>query len=380
MSVYLDHNATTPVDRRVFEAMLPYLQQHYGNPSALYRRGRYARQAVETAREQVAQLVNAHPSQVVFTSGGSEANGLAIWGAIPNMHSLAVSAVEHASVLESAQAVARQGVKLGIVAVDVDGRVTESALASALAHQPQLVSVMVANNETGVVQDIAQLALLSHAHGALFHTDAVQAAGKMVLDFKSLGVDLMTLSAHKFYGPKGVGALICDSRVELTPQILGGGQERGMRSGTENVAAIVGFGKAAELAGCELDIRQSHVSGLRSSLEQQLAQMGEVVVFAQQVQRLPNTVFLAIPGIDGETLLMELDRMNIEVSSGSACDSRKIGPSHVLLAMGIDELIARCSIRISFGRDSSESDVTALVSALKQQVETLQSASLLAWV
>ena len=380
MSVYLDHNASTPVDGRVLEVMLPYLQEYYGNPSALYCRGRHARQAVEAAREQVAHLVNAHPSQVVFTSGGSEANGLAIRGAVPGIHSLVVSAVEHASVLESAKTVVRQGGRLGVIAVDASGRVIESALASALASQPQLVSVMVANNETGVVQDIARLTQLSRSHGAFFHTDAVLAAGKVALDFKSLGVDLMSLSAHKLYGPKGVGALICDSRVELMPQIVGGGQERGYRSGTENVPAIVGFGKAAELAGRELAIRQLHLNGLRSSLERQLAQMGEVVVFAQQAQRLPNTVFLAIPGIDGEALLMELDRLGIEVASGSACDSRKIGPSHVLLAMGVDESIARCSIRISFGCESSESDVTSLVNALKQQVETLRSASLLAWV
>ncbi len=380
MSVYLDHNATTPVDRRVIEAMLPYLHEHYGNPSGLYSRGRYARQAIDTAREQVAQLVNAHVSQVIFTGGGSEANNLAVRGAVPDLRRLAVSAIEHASVLESARAVARQGVKLGFIEVDVKGRVTEAAMDMALSSQPQLVSVMMANNEAGVVQNIEKLAAQSRAYGAIFHTDAVQAAGKMALDFESLGVQLMTLSAHKLYGPKGVGALICDSRIELMPQMVGGGQERGYRSGTENVAAIVGFGKAAEIARDELVVRQVHLSSLRQSLERQLTLMGGVVIFAQQAMRLPNTVFLAIPGIDGETLLMELDRVGIEVSSGSACDSQKIGPSHVLLAMGVEESIARCAIRVSFGRDNSESDVTSLVAALKQQVEALQSASLLAWV
>lgn len=380
MSVYLDHNATTPVDPRVVEVMLPYLREHYGNPSALYRRGRYVRHAIEVAREQVARLVNAQASHVVFTSGGSEANGLAIRGAVSGMRALAVSAVEHASVLENARAVARQGVELDIIGVDASGRVTETALASALASRPQLVSIMAANNETGVVQEIAQLAALSRARGALFHTDAVQAAGKIALDFTSLGVDLMTLSAHKLYGPKGVGALICDSRLELTPQVVGGGQEHGYRSGTENVAAIVGFGRAAELAGDELVTRRSHLSSLQRSLEQQLAQIRGAVIFAQGALRLPNTVFLAIPGIDGEALLMELDRVGVEVSSGSACDSRKIGPSHVLQAMGVEEYVARCSIRVSFGCDNSESDVTSLVAALKRQVETLHSPSLLAWV
>lgn len=380
MNIYLDHNATTPVDSRVVEAMLPYLQEHYGNPSSLYRCGRLARQAMETAREQVAQLVNAHPAQVIFTGGGSEANNLAIRGAVSGVRRLAVSAVEHASVLESARAVARQGGELHLVEADGCGRVTADGMAQALALRPQLVSVMTANNETGVIQDIQPLAAQAGAQGVLFHTDAVQAAGKMDLDFRAMGVQLMTLSAHKLYGPKGVGALICDSRVELTPQVVGGGQEHGYRSGTENVAAIVGFGKAAELARSELMMRQLHLGGLRQSLEQQLGQMGDVVIFARQAQRLTNTVFLAIPGIDGEALLMGLDRVGIEVSSGSACDSQKIGPSHVLLAMGVDESIARCAIRISFGRDNSEADVTALVAALKQQTGALQSASLLAWV
>lgn len=380
MSLYLDHNATTPVDRRVVEAMLPYLQEHYGNPSSLYRRGRFARHAIETAREQVAQLVNAHPTQVIFTSGGSEANNLAIRGAVPGLRRLAVSAVEHASVLESARAVMRQGSELDLIEVDASGRVTEVAMARVLVARPQLVSVMAANNETGVVQDLQSLAAQADAEGALFHTDAVQAAGKMALNFRALGVQMMTLSAHKLYGPKGIGALVCDGRVELTPQVVGGGQEHGRRSGTENVAAIVGFGRAAELARSELDARQAHLHGLRQSLELQLDQMEGAVIFARQALRLPNTVFLAIPGIDGEALLMELDRVGIELSSGSACDSQKIGPSHVLMAMGIDESLARCAIRVSFGRDNSETDVTTLVAALKQQVRALQSASLLAWV
>lgn len=380
MSLYLDHNATTPVDRRVVEAMLPYLQEHYGNPSSLYRRGRFVRHAIETAREQVAQLVNAHPTQVIFTSGGSEANNLAIRGAVPGLRRLAVSAVEHASVLESARAVMRQGSELDLIGVDASGRVTEVAMARVLVARPQLVSVMAANNETGVVQDLQSLAAQADAEGVLFHTDAVQAAGKMALDFRALGVQMMTLSAHKLYGPKGIGALVCDSRVELTPQVVGGGQEHGHRSGTENVAAIVGFGRAAELARSELDARQAHLHGLRQSLELQLDQMEGAVIFARQAMRLPNTVFLAIPGIDGEALLMELDRVGIELSSGSACDSQKIGPSHVLMAMGVDESLARCAIRVSFGRDNSETDVTTLVAALKQQVRALQSASLLTWV
>ena len=380
MDIYLDHNASTPVDGRVVEAMMPYLQEHYGNPSSLYRRGRFARQAVETAREQVAQLVNAQPSQVIFTGGGSEANNLAIRGAVPGLRCLAVSAVEHASVLECARAVELQGAELHMLEVDAMGRVTDASMAKVLAFEPQLVSVMMANNETGVLQEIGGLVKQVVDAGGIFHTDAVQAAGKIELDFRALGVQMMTLSAHKLYGPKGVGALICDSRVELSPQVVGGGQERGYRSGTENVAAIVGFGRAAELAREELVARQTHLNGLRQSFERQLSQMGGAVIFAREALRLPNTVFLAIPGIDGETLLMELDRLGIEVSSGSACDSQKVGPSHVLMAMGVEESLARCAIRISFGRDNSEADVTALVAALKQQEESLRATSMLAWV
>ena len=379
MITYLDHNASTPLDVRVLDEMLPYLRSHHGNPSSLYRQGRIARQAIETARQQVAQLVNAHPSQVVFTSGGTEANNLALKGSVVVPKCVAVSAVEHSSVLAPAQQLAIEGCQLVRVEVDRNGLVSEETMAKALASNPDLVSIMLANNETGVIQDVARWAEMAAAAGALFHTDAVQAAGKINVDFAALGSQLMSLSAHKLYGPKGVGALVLDKRVELTTQVAGGGQEEGYRSGTENVAAIVGFGKAAELARLELQQRRPKMTELRQRLLLQLSQIDSVIVFAEQVECLPNTVFLAVPGIDGETLLMEMDRADIAISSGSACDSQKIGASYTLLAMGIDESLARCAVRVSIGKDNTDQDVDAFVSVLKQQIKALQDNSMLAW-
>lgn len=379
MTTYLDHNASTPLDERVLDEMLPYLRFYHGNPSSLYRQGRIARQAIETARQQVAQLVNAHPSQVVFTSGGTEANNLALKGSVVAPKCVAVSAVEHASVLAPAQQLAIEGCQLVRIEVDSNGLISEETMVNALASSPDLVSIMLANNETGVIEDVARWAEMAASAGALFHTDAVQAAGKLNVDFAALGAQMMSLSAHKLYGPKGVGALVLDKRVELTAQVAGGGQEEGYRSGTENVAAIVGFGKAAELARLELQQRRSKMMELRQRLLQQLSQIDSVIVFAGQAECLPNTVFLAVPGIDGEALLMEMDRADIAVSSGSACDSQKIGASHTLLAMGIDEGLARCAVRVSTGKDNTGQDIDAFVLVLKQQIKALQDNSMLAW-
>ncbi len=379
MTAYLDHNASTPIDECVLDEMLPYLSSHYGNPSSVYRQGRIARQAIETARQQVAQLVNVHPSQVIFTSGGTEANNLALKGSLVAPKCVAVSAVEHASVLASAQQLAIEACQLVRIDVDEGGLITETAMSKALAPGPELVSIMLANNETGVIQDVARWAEMAVSAGALVHTDAVQAAGKMEVDFSALGVQLLSLSSHKLHGPKGVGALVLDRRIELAAQMVGGGQEQGCRSGTENVAAIVGFGKAAELARLELQSRRSYMLKLRQRLLQQLSQIDLVVVFADQVECLPNTVFLAVPGIDGEMLLMEMDRAGIAVSSGSACDSQKNGASHTLLAMGVDESLARCAVRVSIGKDNTDQDIDAFVSVVKQQIKALQENAMLAW-
>ncbi len=374
---YLDHNATTPLDERVLAAMMPFLQSSYGNPSSLYRSGRIARQAIEQAREQVAALVAAAPSQLVFTSGGSEANNLAIKGVVMPGERLAVSAVEHASVMDSARQVA--GTNMDVIAVDANGYLDRQCLTRSLRYAPKLVSVMTANNETGVIEDVAAVAEMVKAVGAVFHTDAVQAAGKIPLNFEATGADLMTLSAHKLYGPKGAGALVVDRKVKMSPLVSGGGQERGLRAGTENVAAIVGFGMAAELAVQELQARRQHSLILRQYLEGRLAEIEEIVVFARNAERLPNTVFFALPGIDAETLLMNLDKAGLDVSGGAACGSGKQDPSHVLLAMGVEASLARCAIRISVGRDNVHADIDELVGQLALQAQQLRAVRSLCW-
>ncbi|HXG27849.1 MAG TPA: cysteine desulfurase family protein, partial [Nevskiales bacterium] len=340
MPVYFDHNATAPLDPRVLEAMLPYLADAaYGNPSSVHRYGRAARQALDTARAQVAALVGAEASQLTFTSGGTEANNLALKGYAarhPGRRML-VSAIEHACIVEPAQALARQGVSVEWIPVDARGQVDLAALETLLARgNVGLVAVMYANNETGVVQDIPALAARVRAAGGVLHCDAVQAAGKLPLDFRACGAHSLTLSAHKIYGPRGVGALLLDKTLELEPLLHGGGQEKGLRGGTENLAAIVGFGKAAELAATELAQRAAHTRALRERLEAGLRALPGVVIFGDGAERLPNTVQFGTPGFESETLLMALDRKGIAVSSGSACHSGKTEPSHVLLAMGVE--------------------------------------------
>ncbi|MFN3920102.1 MAG: cysteine desulfurase family protein [Methylohalobius sp.] len=372
--VYLDHNATTPLEPRVVEAMLPFLKGFYGNPSALYRLGRLARDAVEQARAQVAALVGVDPSQVIFTSGGTEANNLALKGWIKAHpgRAVAVSSVEHASVQEVVQAQERCNVPVHSLAVDAEGRIQVEGLVNLIEREPiGLVSCMLANNETGVLQPVAELAQIATARGICFHTDAVQAIGRVAVDFKALGVQMMSVSSHKIYGPKGVGALIVDRSLALQPLFYGGGQEYGLRAGTENVAGIVGFGKAAELAAAELEARAGHVRVLRERLEAGLAELPGVVIFGRGAQRLPNTVFMGLPGIDGETLVMALDRKKIAVASGSACSSGSGRPSHVLLAMGVEETLAKSAIRISLGKDNTEEDIMRFLRALTEIVHGL---------
>ncbi len=382
MSIYLDYNATTPLDARVVAAMLPYLQDYFANPSSVHAPGRAARAAVEAAREQVADLVGAHPSQVIFTSGGTEANNLALQGLAASLPRgrLAISAVEHASVRAPAAAVAARGWGLDQIGVDELGRVTSTSLTEALSDETRLVSVMLANNETGVVQDVAMVAAAARRFGALVHTDAVQAAGKIPVDFTACGAQLMSLSAHKIYGPKGVGALIIDKSVDLQPLMHGGGQERGLRGGTEHVAGIVGFGKAAELARAELGVRRVHLMALRERLEQRLqAEVPSAVLIAAEAERLPNTVMLSLPAIDGETLVMALDGAGIAISSGSACSSGSTDASPVLLAMGLSGAVGRGAVRLSLGKDSTSTDVEAVVAALRAQHEMAQKWAVTAW-
>lgn len=362
--IYFDHNATTPIDDRVLEAMLPYLKTFYGNPSSLYRHGRLVRSAIDTAREQVATLVRAQPSQVIFTSGGTEANNLALT-AIEAKSTVAISAIEHPSVSEPAENLARQGHELKLIAVDRNGLVTQDAIDEIAKYNPSLVSIMLANNETGVIQDVALFAQQLRDKGIIVHSDAAQALGKIPIDFNQLGIHLMSLSSHKIYGPKGCGALIYDKGVNLKPMLLGGGQEQDFRAGTENAPAIIGFGKAAELVGAELAQRTEPVRKLRNLLEDHLTAIPGICIFAKATARLPNTVQFGIEGMDGEMLLMKLDQKGIAVSSGSACASGGGKPSPVLVAMAISEELAKSAIRISLGKTNTEAEVIEFINILK---------------
>ncbi len=375
VTVYLDHNATTPVADAVLEAMLPYLGRQYGNPSSRHALGREARAALDRAREQVAALVNAQPSQIVFTSGATEANNLALKGWCRDRADaiLAVGATEHPSVLATAMRLRQQGAGVSLLPVDARGLMDEKALEVTLEQGAGLVSVMLANNETGVIQDVQAITERAHAHGALVHTDAAQAAGKIEVDFDASGVDMMSLSAHKLCGPKGAGALVVARSVDLEPLLHGGGQERGMRAGTENVAAIVGFGMAAEQALQSLHERRDRMQTLRDYLEAGLSRLTGIEVFAAEAPRLPNTVYMALPGVDGETAVMLLDQDGIAVSSGSSCSSGDTEPSHVLLAMGVEPERARCAIRISLGPDNTRADIDALIDALERHLYQLEA-------
>ena len=355
------------MDSRVIESMEPFLGNFFGNPSSLYRLGRLSRSAMDAARGQVAALVGTEPSKVIFTSGGTEANNLAIRGMAGKLPVgvIAIGATEHPSVLAPAERLHKLGWDVRTLAVDTDGELTQQSLYDLPLANLSFASVMLANNETGVIQDVSALAGLMRDSGAYLHCDAVQAAGKIPLDFNAHGAHLFSLSSHKIHGPKGAGALVIDKSVELTPLLEGGGQERGLRSGTENVAAIVGFGKAAELALAELESRKTHCYKLRQILENGLAQIHGMTIFAENAPRLSNTVQFGFCGMDGEALLMMLDRKGFAVSSGSACASGAGEPSAVLVAMGMDADIAKSAIRVSLGKDNSEADITAFLAALQ---------------
>jgi cysteine desulfurase len=377
--VYFDHNATTQIDGRVLDAMLPWMRTQSGNPSSRHQFGRAAREAVAQAREQVARACGAQASQVVFTASGTEANNLAIKGLadyVPRGQILS-SAVEHPCVTRSAMAMRALGHTSNSIPVNSDGKVDRAEMKAQLGRPTSLVSVMLANNETGVLQDVSELAELARGHGSLMHTDAVQALGKIALNFNDLNVHAMTVSSHKLHGPQGAAALILDKRVDIQPLLHGGGQERGLRSGTENVAAIVGFGLACELASQQLTDYQSHTLSLRTQLEKGLASMN-ASIFGAQSTRLSNTSFFAMDGIEGETLVVALDRKGYAVASGSACSSDSTEPSAVLLAMGVQEELARGAVRVSLGTQNSAQQVADFLQHLQQEILRLKQLSAMA--
>jgi len=373
--IYMDNNGTTALDARVFEAMLPFLTMQYGNATSRHGFGRTARAAIDHAREQVADAVGAHPTQVVFTGGGTEADNMAITGIAAGAGNtagqLACSVVEHPAVSRPVLAMRLRGWKTAVIAVDTNGGIDQQSLTKILKEPTSLVSVMLANNETGVIQDIAGIAEHAKAHGAFVHTDAVQALGKMPLDFHELNVHAMSVSSHKVYGPQGAGALVLDKRVDIQPLMYGGGQEKGLRSGSENVAAIVGFGLACELATRELGQRAARLRDMRDRLEKGLAALG-AVIFGRTADRLPNTSFFAFPDIEGETLVGALDRKGFAVASGSACSSDSTEPSHVLLAMSVEQDLARGAVRVSLGKDNTPEQIEAFLAALESELLRLK--------
>ena len=350
--IYLDYNATAPIKPEVVTAVSETMMLA-GNPSSVHGFGRDVRKRIEDAREQIAALIGCSPPELVFTAGGTEANNTALSGA--GRRVLIVSAIEHPAVLRTAEAVAGEHI---VLPVDGDGLLDMASLDKALAaHGPEaLVSVMVANNETGVIQPVAEIAARATAAGALVHCDAVQAPGRIPVSFAGLGVDMMSIAAHKFAGPKGIGALVVRSGLEIAPLIHGGGQERGLRGGTENAAGIVGFGTAARLAQGDL-ARVSEIAALRDRMESRLRETEpDVVVFSERAERLPNTSCLTMPGVQSETQVMGLDLAGVAVSAGSACSSGKVEPSHVLRALGAADAVGGCAIRVSLGWATTEEE------------------------
>jgi len=379
--VYVDNAATTPVRPEVLEAMLPYLgREAFGNPSSAHRFGRTARAGLEEAKRSVAECLGVEPGQVIFTSGGTEADNLAIIGSALAARDrggpfrVAVSAVEHKAVLAAAHAVQHLGGEEILVGVSASGVVEEEALDEALARGVALVSVMWVNNEVGTVQPIARLAERCRAAGVCFHSDAVQALGKVPLSLTEAGCTLVTISGHKIGAAKGVGALIVRDRGAVEAIIHGGGQQYGIRPGTENVPGIVGLGRAVELAAAEQAESATRLGALRDELERRvLAIVPDAVINAWQAERAPHVSNISIPGTDSEALLMHLDLAGVACSSGSACSTGAIEPSHVLTAMGVPRDLGIAALRFSFGRDNTAEDVDAVIAALPKIVEKVRA-------
>ena len=377
--IYLDHNATTPPSNAVIDRMSAVLREEFGNPSSVHHFGQRAKAILDEARTNVATLLGADPSEIVFTGSGTEGDNIAIRGIAEALEAtgrrhIVASSIEHEAVLNTVKALARRGWRTTLLPVDASGIVSADDLRGALADDTALVSIMHANNEIGTVQPIAELAALTRERRAVFHTDAVQTAGKIPIDVKALGVDLLTVSAHKFYGPKGVGAMWIRRGVRLQPALTGGKQERGRRSGTENVAGIAGMGIAAREALSKMASEQDRLGGLRDALESQiLAQVPGTARNGSSEPRVANTTNISFDRVEAESLLIALDLEGIAVSTGSACSSGTLEPSHVLKAMGLPAHRTQNSIRFSLGAANTEQDVERVVAVLPGIVEKLRS-------
>ena len=375
-AIYLDANATTPVLPEVVEAMRPYWTDSFGNASSVHQRGQQARAAVDEARASIAALVNCRPAEIVFTSGGTESDNLALFGSLAAGDHLITTAIEHHAVLHAAEALAERGIEVTFVKPNAAGVIDPETVRVSLQPNTKLVSVMLANNETGVIQPVRDIAEIAHAAGVLVHTDAVQAGGKLPIDIAALGCDLLSLSGHKMHAPQGVGALFVSRKVKLNSLFFGGMHERGMRPGTENVAGIVGLGRAAELASAWLSAavdNPAKLAALRDRLEQGiLARVADAGVNGAGATRAVNTTNLYFEGVDAEALIIALDLQGLAISAGSACQSGATEPSHVLVAMGLPEERARGSVRFSLNRLNSQAEVDAAIELVVAAVSRLR--------
>jgi cysteine desulfurase len=381
VGIYLDHAATTPLRREALEAMLPYLTEHWGNPSSIYASGRRARQGLDEARETVARLVGAKPREIVFTSGGTEADNLALsgfaWAASARGRHIVTSAIEHKAVLQACALLERHGFEITYLPVDADGLVDPDAVAAAITEHTVMVSVMAANNEVGTIEPIAEIGNVCRSRRVCFHVDAVQLAPFAPIEVDAWQADLVSLSAHKLHGPKGVGALFVRQGTPLVPLIQGGSQERQRRAGTENVAGAVGFATAFALAADPVTqaTESEREASLRDELLAGLTAIGGVQRTGHPSRRLPNSASVAIEGIQGGDLVAACDLEGVEVSTGSACTTGSVEPSHVLLALGIDEERAAGSLRLSLGRETTRDDVTQALDVIGRCINRLRDAS-----
>lgn len=380
LPIYMDNHATTPLDPRVLEAMLPYFTPEFGNPQSLYGSGARAKEALDRSRAQVAQLINARPEEVIFTADGTESNNLALKGIASALRDkgrhIIVSSIEHVSILNPARSLGRDGFQITFLPVDRAGLVDPAAVKASLRPDTVLMSVMAANSEVGTIQPIAEIGRIARAAGVAFHTDAVAATGMMPLDVAAMNVDALTLAAPTFYGPKGAAALYVRKGIRLLAQMEGGNQENNRRSGSENVPALVGMGKAAELAVAELEPRRAAMILLRDRLITELPKRIErIYLTGHPVQRLPGQVSFCIEFVEGEGMLLFLDDEGIAVASGSACTSKTLKASHVLLAMGYDHALAQGSLMLTLGNDNTEADVNLLLDKLPAIVQRLRKMS-----
>ncbi len=378
--IYLDHNATTPVHPEVLEAMLPFYKEGFGNASSIHSFGREAKVALEESREKVAKLLNADPLEIYFTSGGTESDNLAVkgiaWANAKKGNHIVTSKIEHHAVLESCKFLEREGFEVTYLPVDRYGLVDPNELKKNIRKETILVSIMHANNEVGTIEPIPELSKIARENGVYFHTDAVQSTGKIKIDVNRLGVDLLSLSAHKFYGPKGVGAIYIRRGVRLTPLAHGGHHEKARRAGTENVPGIVGLAKALEIANRDMEKEDNRLKNLSERFFERITEkIPDVYLNGHPELRIPNTLNLSFKGVEGESIILSLDLKGIAVASGSACTSGTLEPSHVLSAMGVPPDLAQSSLRFSFGRSNTIDDIDYAVEVLPEIVSRLRAMS-----